>query len=106
MPIFRFGDVFNKNFYTAYNVNSIQMGFAVNQFASMGTSLKRAPDTSSNLGLILGLVGGFLLLILIAVGGYWYKKKHSAKNEGLNASLTADVYASPQMPEATQTTAN
>jgi len=50
MPIFRFGDVFFKSFFTSYNVSNTKMGFAVSSFASAGTTIVAKGSTYLALG--------------------------------------------------------
>jgi len=104
IQVFRFGDVFFKSFYTAFNIPQAKMGFAVNKFAASGTKIIQTPSDNSIgcklYGLILGLAFGILLLIIVAASVYCYMKKKRATAEKpaddgiLTTSLTAQVYES------------
>jgi len=102
--VFRFGDVFFKSFYTAFNIPQARLGFAVNKFAASGTKINNAPSDDSIgcklYGLIIGLACAILLLIIVATSVYCYMKKKRATEEKpaddgiLTTTLTAEVYDS------------
>jgi len=88
-PVFRFGDVFFKSFFTTYNIPQKNMGFAVSNFAASGTSITSNSPISNNKGLLIGIGIGSVLLIAAMVSAAiyckYYKKPNAEESERLNA---------------------
>lgn len=75
------GDVFFKLYYGAFNTEQNSMGLSVNMYAS-GGAITATKFGSKNVGLIVGITCGVLVLILaIGAGVYWYKKKAHANEK-------------------------
>jgi hypothetical protein len=82
------GDTFFKLYYGAFNTAENSMGISVNHLASGGSISKTRFGSGANVGLIVGLVCGALVLVLaIGLGIYCYKKK--SKENNMKASIIA-----------------